>query len=356
MRDFTIRSQQDLERAVEEFGILPFFSNSIPGFSVEEHTPSEIWFTDEPGPWEWKGPVIRATGCAYGKFFEHKAAYISRRWFPDFANFRRDGYDFDARVDDELVPYKDNRLYTLLNDNAPVLSRDLKRLGHYGKKENSGFDTIISRLQAQCYILTSDFVYMKDKSGKEYGWGVAEYSTPEKMMGDDFISRVYQRTPEESHALIMEHLGKLFPDIEEKKIARFLSGTYSAAKPAAREEKAWLVPSNPKLYDIIKGFEETDVHEWTQSNPNIQTGDTVYMYVGVPVGAVMFKCTVEDVNIPWQSERGMKMLMKLRKVKTYPPDRLTRERMGQLGVVNCRGPRFMPAELIKELEKQPDHK
>ena len=351
MRDFTIRTQQDLENAVEEFGILPFFSNSIPGFSIEEHTPAEIWFTEEPGPWEWKGPVIRATGCAYGKFFEHKAAYISRKWFPDFANFRRDGYDFDARFDDELAPYKDNALYTLLDENAPVLSRDLKRLGHYGKKENSGFDTIISRLQAQCYVVTSDFVYMKDRYGKEYGWGVAEYSTPEKMMGEEFTSRVYQRSPEESFRVILEHLKELFPEVDEKRLTRFLSGSGSAPKAQAGEEKNWLIPSNPKMYDIIKGFENTDVHEWTQSNPNIRIGDIIYMYVGVPVGAVLFKCQVEDVNIPWQTESGMKTLMRLRKLKTYSRDKLTRERMRELGVVNCRGPRFMPAELINELEK-----
>ena len=99
MRDFTIRTKEDLERAVEEFGILPYFANAIPGFSIEEHCSADIWFTDLEGPWEWKGPVIRETGCAYGKFFGQKAAYISRKLFPDFANFRRDGYDFDARFE-----------------------------------------------------------------------------------------------------------------------------------------------------------------------------------------------------------------------------------------------------------------
>ena len=352
MKDFEIRTQKDLEDIIEEFGIIPFFFFFIPGFSIEEHTPAELWFTDEPGPWEWKGPVIRATGCAYGKYFEHKAAYISRKWFPDFANFRRDGYDFDARVDDELVAYTDKMLFNLLNENAPVLSRDLKRLGHYNRNENKGFDTIMSRLQAQCYVVISDFVYMKDRNGKEYGWGIAQYSTPEKMMGTDFTSKVYQRQPEESFEAVLNHLRELIPDIPEKTLARFLSGSGSAIKAAPGGEKAWLIPSNPKLYDIIKGFEQTDVHEWTQSNPNIRVGDTVYMYVGMPVGAVLFKCSVVDANIPWQTERGMKTLMKIRKIRTYPRDKLTREKMREFGVVNCRGPRFMPAELILELEKE----
>ena len=89
--DLYITSLDDMIQAVNDLGIVPFFSNSIPGFSIEEHCKPEIWFTDITGPWEWKGPVIRETNCAYGKFFEHKAAWISKKWFPDFANYRRDG-------------------------------------------------------------------------------------------------------------------------------------------------------------------------------------------------------------------------------------------------------------------------
>lgn len=65
--DFVIRKKENLIAAVNEFGFLPFFKNSIPGFSIEEHIEPQIWFTDEEGPWEWKGPVIRELGCAYGK-------------------------------------------------------------------------------------------------------------------------------------------------------------------------------------------------------------------------------------------------------------------------------------------------
>ena len=77
---FTIRTKRDLAEAVRRFGFLPLFRNSLPGFSVEEHAAPETWFSDEPGVWEWKGPVIRETGCAYGKFFEHKAAFFSKNF------------------------------------------------------------------------------------------------------------------------------------------------------------------------------------------------------------------------------------------------------------------------------------
>ena len=220
--DLYIKEFDDLKAAVEELGFVPFFENSIPGFSIEEHVDPRIWFSNEDGPWEWKGPVIQETGCAYGKFFEKKAVYISKEWFPDFANYRRDGYDFDARYEDGLVYIGDKRLYDLIDANAPVLSKHLKQLGNYRKGGNKGFDTCINRLQAQGYVLISDFRYMIDRNGNEYGWGVAEYSTPEHFMEDDFTDKVYVRTPEESYIRIFEHLRSILPYADEQKIHKIL--------------------------------------------------------------------------------------------------------------------------------------
>ncbi len=223
--DFVIRKKSDLIGAINEYGFLPFFENSIEGFSIEEHVDPACWWHSDTGEWrvwEWKGPVIRETGCAYGKFFEKKACYISKEWFPDFANYRRDGYDFDARYDDGLASLKDKQLYELTEANAPVLSKQLKQLGDYRKGGNKGFDTVINRLQAQCYVVISDFVYMKDKYGRPYGWGVAEYSTPEAFMGADFTEKVYDRTPEESYERILSHFCRQFPNVEIERLKKFI--------------------------------------------------------------------------------------------------------------------------------------
>ena len=223
--DFIIRTKADLIQAINEYGFLPFFENSIDGFSIEEHIAPDRWWHSDTGEWsawEWKGPVIRETGCAYGKFFEKKACYISPEWFPDFANYRRDGYDFDARYDDGLAQYRDKLLYDLVEQNAPVISKRLKQLGNYKKGGNKGFDTIITRLQAQGYVIISDFVYMKDKYGNPYGWGVAEYSTPEAFMRGGFTDKVYSRSPEESYERLLEHFIRLFPNEDIGKLKKFL--------------------------------------------------------------------------------------------------------------------------------------
>lgn len=222
---FTVRTKEDLLEAIERFGFLPFFAGSIPGFSLEEHAAADVWYSaadDTWKAWDWKGPVIRESRCAYGKFFENKAVFISREWFPDFANYRRDGYDFDARFDDGLASFRDRELFELVDANAPVLSRELKRIGNYRKGGKKGFETSITRLQAQGYVLISDFVYAADKLGQPYGWGVAEYSTPERFFGGDFCSRVYRRTPEESYERLFQHLQTLFPDADDAVIRKVL--------------------------------------------------------------------------------------------------------------------------------------
>ena len=220
--DFVIRTRADLADAVERFGFVPFFKNRIQGFSLAEHAAPETWFSDEEGLWEWKGPVIRETGCAYGKFFGGKAVYISREWFPDFANFRRDGYDFDALWEDGKARHADKALYELLEPHAPITSRALKDLGGYGKEGRKGFDQSITRLQHLGYVLISDFVYDLDRQGKPYGWGVAEYSTPEKHLGQAFREAVYRRTPEESFERILRHLQEILPNAGEKALRQLL--------------------------------------------------------------------------------------------------------------------------------------
>ena len=229
--DFHVRSKADLMDAIQKFGIIPYFSNTIPGFSLEEHCSPSVLFSDtgENDTWEWKGPVIQATGCAYGKLFEKKAAYVRSDLYLDLANYRRDGYDFDARYDEGLAKYQDKQLYDLIERKEPVLSKELRESGGYaysgrwqkteGKK---GFDTSITRLQEQCYVLISNFVYTLDKRGNRRGWGVAEYSTPETFLNPFFSENVYLRKPDESYARLMEHLLSLFPAVPEASLMKFL--------------------------------------------------------------------------------------------------------------------------------------
>ncbi|MCD8147715.1 MAG: hypothetical protein LUD84_10665 [Clostridiales bacterium] len=219
--EYLICSENDLVDMVQEYGFLPLLKNKIPGFSVEEHTPSEYWFAENvDGPWEWKGPVIRKTGCAYGKFFAGKAGFISREWYCDFANYRRDGYDFDARYDDGLARIQDKKVYDILTAYPSLLSKEWRRLT--GIPKRGEFDAIVNRLQMQGYVVTADFEYARDKYGNAYGWGLARYATPEQFFGTGFRNAVYRCAPEESGERIEQYLRSLLPQAKEAQIKRVL--------------------------------------------------------------------------------------------------------------------------------------
>ena len=223
MRFHELRSPEDIVSLTVELGFLPFFAGEIPNFSVEECCPLELWFSENAdGPWEWKGPAARSGRCVYGKFFGGKAGFISREWFPDFANLRRDGYDFDARYEDGLAARKDKDVYDTLTEHGALLSKELKRLCNYRKDGKKGFDTIITRLQMQTYVTIGDFVYLQDKFGQTYGWGVAQYTTPEVQFGYDFVTSAYRKDPAKSRTDILAHLKSILPDADETQLLKLM--------------------------------------------------------------------------------------------------------------------------------------
>ena len=72
----------DVDEAVEyinRVGFLPLFKNEIPGFSLEERTVAEYWWSDDPvrDPWRWRIAIAKRHDVLYGKFFAKKAGFIS---------------------------------------------------------------------------------------------------------------------------------------------------------------------------------------------------------------------------------------------------------------------------------------
>ena len=59
----------------------------------------------------------------------------------------------------------------------------------------------------------------------------------------------------------------------------------------------WIIPCNPKYYDITGAFEKMNNLDWKQSSTKIQPGDIVYIYVAKPVQAIIYKCKVNKVNL-----------------------------------------------------------
>ena len=148
-----IKNVEQLQEYIEKIGFLPLFRNEIPGFSVEEHTAADSWWSEDPesDPWEWRKIIAGNGRIAYGKFFDKKAGFISRGWLPAFANYRRDGYDFDARWDDELASIRSKKIMDLFaeeNADRELYSFEVKRQAGFGSSGEKNFEGT-SRVKSQ---------------------------------------------------------------------------------------------------------------------------------------------------------------------------------------------------------------
>ncbi|MCD8118683.1 MAG: hypothetical protein LUE29_04250 [Lachnospiraceae bacterium] len=219
-----IRSWQELVNWINEIGFLPLFRNEIEGFSVEEHTADVSWWTGDPeqDPWEWREIIARSGKVAYGKFFGKKAGFISLEWFPVFANYRRDGYDFDARWDDELANIRHKKIMDRFEIQLEYMGVQLKREAGFGKDGEKNFAGIITDLQMQTYLVIKDFRRKVNKRGGEYGMPVCIYSKPEDIWGYDMVTASYSVNPSSGWEKIWNQAKKLYPMATDEQLVKNL--------------------------------------------------------------------------------------------------------------------------------------
>lgn len=117
----------------------------------------------------------------------------------------------------------------------------------------------------------------------------------------------------------------------------------------------WIVPANPKFYNIEKAIAESRGKGflWKQSS-RIAVGDTVYLYVAAPVSGIKYKCEVLEANIPYEySDENVRMsrVMKLKLVRRYDKTPVSFALLKEHGVNAVRGPRGIPKDLVRAIEK-----
>ncbi len=114
----------------------------------------------------------------------------------------------------------------------------------------------------------------------------------------------------------------------------------------------WIVPANPKYYDIEKAIADgKGVFLWKQSN-SILAGDIVYLYVAAPVSAIRYECKVLEADVPYPYEDenvSMKKVMRLKLLNTFDKEIFSIQKLKAHGVTTVRGPRSIPSSLLQEI-------
>lgn len=114
----------------------------------------------------------------------------------------------------------------------------------------------------------------------------------------------------------------------------------------------WIVPANPKYYDVMNCFNKDGTAMWKQSS-DIRPGDIVYMYVAQPYSAIMFKCIVEESDVPYEYKDKnitINRLMKLRLLNRYKEDKYPFSYLNELGIRAIRGPRRISRQISEKLK------
>ncbi len=206
---------------IQKVGFLPLLDGGVSGFAAEDIVTDDCRYVvfDDGGwdwpLWKWKGPIVTDGNCVYGKFFDKKAGFISREWWPDFYNYRRSRHPVPAEgsIEDSIL--------ATLGEHGSLITRELRAAcGFDGPKMRSKFDGYVTRLQMGCYIVTEDFVYPTDKHGREYGWGWSLLTMPEALLGREACR--CERTPQESYQRMLAHFRALLPEATEKQIKKLI--------------------------------------------------------------------------------------------------------------------------------------
>ncbi len=221
MRRRDIYSAASLITYIQEVGFLPLLNSGVYGFSAEEVVADDSRYVVFPYGgwdwplWKWKGPIVTDGNCVYGKFFDNKAGFICREWWPDFYNYRRSKHPkpVEGSIEDTIL--------LTLQEQGSLITRELRAAcGFYGPRMRSKFDGYVTRLQMGCYIVTEDFVYPTDRHGREYGWGWSLLTTPETLYGREAC--ITANTPEESYSRLIEHFRKILPDATDRQILKLI--------------------------------------------------------------------------------------------------------------------------------------
>ena len=167
---------ESMLRLIRRFGILPFFSNPIPGYSVEEHTAPEFWFTEESlGPWDWKIDCVQSGDIVYGKYLWGGKAAATVEVYRELMNWRR-----------SLPKYAPTPLQQQVLDAMGAQgSITVGEVRHLLGVKKAAADAILSKLQMQTRVITGDITRVYRGPDLHYsGWQRSSFCAPEALFED----------------------------------------------------------------------------------------------------------------------------------------------------------------------------
>ena len=302
-----------------------------------------------------------------------------------------DSFRIDVEISD--MGFVKGKIYDLSFNEEYVNYRIEKQTGEFVNRIRKEFEDLLIDIRDKCttqkYFITdqanriTDLIINRYHDRVEFAWdkfpgyGIFKNPCNDKWYGlimninknkidkgDEEVEILNVKLDEEKikHLLNRKGFYKAYHMNKEKWITILLDDTLAdeeimgyiqESHKYSEQANEWIVPVNPKYYDIINCFNDSDTIMWKQSN-HINVGDLVYLYVAKPYSSILYKCEVLEVNIPYEYKDkniSMSKIMKIRLITKFDKDEYTSEKLKKYGIKVIRGPRSMPKDLSIEIKR-----
>ena len=255
----------------------------------------------------------------------------------------------------------DGRMHVSVTDSFTgeeyIALRTAGRKGAYAAKISKELNDVLSDIAARCCqacVLSSAQGMRLERKLIESGYALREGKQTSIYRGNRKIPGIsFQR---ESDRDIVRIDGKkviLDDGVNDEEILDAVRKAGSAGRLPG-ERKEWLIPANPKYFDLDHGFAASAQLYWKQSF-DAKPGDLVYIYYGMPYGEIRYLCAVTESDLPYKGahDEPMKVdkLCRIRCLYRFEGGLLNREKLKELGIVNVRGARYMTQQLKDEIRR-----
>lgn len=305
---------------------------------------------------------INNSGFIHGKIFDFSSG-------DEYTNYRIESIDgaFVLQVREEFINIlKDikKKCYTeklFINNQTSAIAEQIKK--KYGTNPEfewekfPGFATFKTPISKKWYGIIMNLDKSKIKKGTKGEVEIIniklEPKEIEELLKKDGFYPAYHMNKKNWITIILDNT------LSDKDIMTLIDKSYNLSEGRDYKEKcAWLIPANPKYFDIASSLKKSNTLLWKQST-NIKIDDIVYVYLASPYSAIMYKFKVTKTNIPYSyQDKNIQMtyVMKLSLIKRYQKEDFPLKILNKFGITVVRGPRYMPYKLSEYISKKEQEK
>lgn len=167
----------------------------------------------------------------------------------------------------------------------------------------------------------------------------------EELLGKEGLYPSYHMSKKSWISLVLND------SLSDDEVWDLLANSRKLANPnaLARSEgpNYWILPANPKYYDIDAEFAAHSIVDWPQK-ASIRKGDFLAIYMTAPIRSLRYLCRVLEDGLEKSAEPKR---MQLELVEKFEDEVFPIDRLKECGVTNIRGPRRMTKELITAIKE-----